>query len=76
MEKGRYAEANFDGGLAPMTIARSQSMTLEEYLNYDDGTDTRYELINGILVDIGAESDINVVIGSLLFSIFLQFAPY
>ena len=53
-----------------MTIARSQPMTLEEYLNYDDGTDTRHELVNGIVVDMGAESDINVVIGSLLFSIF------
>ena len=51
-------------------------MTLEEYLNYDDGTDTRYELRDGILVDMGAESDINVVIGSLLFSIFLQWIPY
>jgi Uma2 family endonuclease len=51
-------------------------MTLEEYLNYDDGTDARYELVNGFLVDMGAESDVNVVIGSLLFSIFLQFVPY
>lgn len=67
-----------------MTIARNQStpkaapkrMTLEEYLNYDDGTDTRYELRDGILVNMGAESDINVVIGSLLFSIFLQWVPY
>ncbi|MEO0397647.1 MAG: Uma2 family endonuclease [Cyanobacteria bacterium P01_A01_bin.137] len=67
-----------------MTIARNQStpkaapkrMTLEEYLQYDDGTDTRYELRDGILVDMGAESDINVVIGSLLFSIFLQWVPY
>ncbi|MEO0755425.1 MAG: Uma2 family endonuclease [Cyanobacteria bacterium J06648_16] len=53
-----------------------QRMTLEEYLNYDDGTDTRYELRDGILVNMGAESDINVVIGSLLFSIFLQWVPY
>lgn len=51
-------------------------MSLEEYLSFDDGTDTRYELVDGILVDMGAESDINVVIGSLLFSVFLQFAPY
>lgn len=59
-----------------MTIATNQPMTLEEYLNYDDGTDTRYELVDGILIDMGAESDVNVVIGSLLFSIFLQFVPY
>ena len=67
-----------------MTIASNQStptvapqrMTLEEYLAYDDGTDTRYELQDGLLVDMGAESDINIVIGSLLFSIFLQWVPY
>jgi hypothetical protein len=23
-------------------------MTLEEFLNYDDGTDVRYELVNGV----------------------------
>jgi hypothetical protein len=27
----------------------TESMTLEEYLNYDNGTDTRYELVNGEL---------------------------
>ena len=67
-----------------MTIVRNQSnptiapqpMTLEEYWQYDDGTDARYELRDGILVEMGAESDINVVIGSLLFSISLQWAPY
>ncbi|MEL7330971.1 MAG: Uma2 family endonuclease [Cyanobacteria bacterium J06560_2] len=59
-----------------MTIAKNRSMTLEEYLTYDDGTDARYELIDGILVDMGAEADINIVIGSFLFSIFLQFAPH
>lgn len=61
---------------APMTTTTNRTMTLEEYLDYDDGTDTRYELVDGILVDMGAESDINVVIGSLLFSVFFQFAPY
>ncbi|MEB3336199.1 MAG: Uma2 family endonuclease [Leptolyngbyaceae bacterium] len=29
-----------------MTVA-TQYLTLEEYLTYDDGTDTRYELVNG-----------------------------
>ncbi len=32
-----------------MTIA-IQRLTFEEYLNYDDGTDTRYELVDGQLV--------------------------
>ncbi|MEM9215248.1 MAG: Uma2 family endonuclease [Cyanobacteria bacterium P01_F01_bin.150] len=61
---------------AKITSQASKPMTLEEYLSYDDGTDARYELRDGLLVDMGAESDINVVIGSLLFSIFLQWVPY
>ncbi len=32
-----------------MTIT-TQKLTFEEYLNYDDGTDTRYELVDGELV--------------------------
>lgn len=32
-----------------MTIA-TQKLTFEEYLAYDDGTDTRYELVDGELV--------------------------
>ena len=42
-----------------MTVARDdvrsvktlQRMTLKEFLTYDDGTDTRYELVEGVLVD-------------------------
>jgi hypothetical protein len=33
-------------------------MTLQEYLTYDDGTDNRYELVDGVLVEMGAESTI------------------
>jgi Uma2 family endonuclease len=32
-----------------MTIA-TQKLTFEEYLAYHDGTDTRYELVDGELV--------------------------
>jgi Uma2 family endonuclease len=35
-----------------MAIA-SQKLTFEEYLAYDDGTDTRYELVDGNLVPMG-----------------------
>ena len=59
-----------------MAIAINQPMTLEEYLNYDDGTDARYELVDGILVEMGAESDINVIIEGFLFYIFLKFLPH
>jgi Uma2 family endonuclease len=30
-------------------------MTLEEFLRWDDGTDTRYELIDGVPVAMPAE---------------------
>ena len=54
-----------------MVIA-SKPMTLEEYLNYDDGTDTRYELVDGRLVAMSTESRLNDLIASFLFAYFLQ----
>ena len=54
-----------------MTVA-SQKMSLEEYLNFDDGTDTRYELVNGELIVRPPESQLNCRIASLLFALFLQ----
>ena len=50
----------------------TQPMTLEEYLNYDDGTDSRYELVNGELITMPPESDLNNQIASFLFAYFLQ----
>ncbi|OUC15178.1 MAG: hypothetical protein B0A82_08345 [Alkalinema sp. CACIAM 70d] len=50
----------------------TKPMTLEEYLNYDDGTETRYELVNGELVTMPTESDLNDRIASFLFAYFLQ----
>ena len=41
------------------TIAQSQKLTFEEYLSYDDGTDNRYELIDGELVALPPESGRN-----------------
>lgn len=32
-----------------MTVAKNK-LTFAEYLKYDDGTDTRYELVNGELI--------------------------
>jgi len=55
-----------------MTLATDRRMTLEEYLVYDDGTDTRYELVDGVLVEMGAESTINTWIAGFLFGAFLQ----
>jgi Uma2 family endonuclease len=52
-----------------MTQAKPR-FTLEEFLAYDDGTDARYELVEGLLVAVGAESTINTLIAGFLF---LQF---
>jgi len=54
-----------------MSVA-TKPMTLEEYLNYDDGTDTRYELEDGNLVAMPTESDLNDQIAAFLFAYFLQ----
>jgi Uma2 family endonuclease len=58
-----------------MTIATNRQMTLEEYLNLDDGTDTRYELVNGELVEMPSESDLNNVIAIFLLLEFSRFVP-
>ncbi len=49
-----------------MTVATQSRMSLDEYLTYDDGTDARYELVNGVLVEMGAESTINTWIAMYL----------
>lgn len=35
-----------------MTVATDRRMTLQDYLNYDDGTSTRFELVNGELISM------------------------
>ncbi|MGF1536964.1 MAG: Uma2 family endonuclease [Elainellaceae cyanobacterium] len=57
-----------------MTTTR-QHMTLKEYLEYDDGTDTRYTLVDGELVVVPSESDLNNVIALYILSLLLQFVP-
>lgn len=54
-----------------MTVA-SKLMTLEEYLNYDDGTEKFYELVNGELVEMPPESELNRRIAMFLIAYFLQ----
>jgi Uma2 family endonuclease len=53
-----------------MTVT-SVKMTLVEFLDYDDGTETLYELENGELIPMPAESDLNQRIASFLFAMFL-----
>lgn len=50
----------------------SQTMTLEEYFTYSNGTDAQYELVNGELIEMPPESELNIRIASLLFAFFLK----
>jgi Uma2 family endonuclease len=56
-----------------MTQAKFRFRTIEEYLDYDDGTDTRYELVNGELIALPTEDPINPTIAAVLFAAFLSF---
>jgi Uma2 family endonuclease len=58
------------GGKA-MTLT-ALKMTFEEFLSYDDGTDSLYELENGELISMPAESDLNQRIASYLFALLLK----
>ncbi|WP_445629461.1 Uma2 family endonuclease [Nostoc sp. DSM 114167] len=46
---------------------------MEQYLAYDDGTDTRYELVDGELVEVPTESPENCKLAKLLM---LELAKY
>ncbi len=59
-----------------MVQAKLQFQTIEDYLEYDDGTDTRYELKDGVLVEMPSESPINVAIDSFLLVSLAQFVAY
>jgi Uma2 family endonuclease len=56
-----------------MTIAIPNRMSLEEYLSYDG--DTRYELVDGVLVEMGTERRLNEKIALWLLGQFLQWIP-
>jgi Uma2 family endonuclease len=59
-----------------MTVATQRTstsrMTLEEFLNYDDGTENRYELVDGVLVEVGNEAKINTKIAIFLIVAFAR----
>ncbi len=59
-----------------MTVATQRRMSLEEYLTYDEGTDARYELVDGVLVEMGAESRCNIKIALFLIKAFLRLVDY
>lgn len=55
-----------------MTQAKPRFRTIEEYLDYDDGSDTHYELVDGVLVEMPPESRLNHRIASFLFGAFVR----
>lgn len=54
-----------------MIQLKQRFQSFEEYLSYDDGTNTLYELFNGELIAVAPESGLNVEIANLLFTLFL-----
>lgn len=59
-----------------MTQAKPRFQSFEEFLNYDDGTDARYELVDGELVELPTESWDAGAISLYLFTQLLAFVPY
>ena len=57
------------------TVAPKTFATLEEYLSDDNETDARYELVDGMLVEMGAEHRLNEKIALWLLTQFLQCVP-
>jgi Uma2 family endonuclease len=59
-------------------VVTAKRFTLAEYLAYNDGndgTDKRYELVNGELIEIPSESDLNNQIAIFLLLKFSQLIP-
>jgi Uma2 family endonuclease len=53
-------------------VAIQSVMTMEDYLNYSNDSDTRYELVDGVLVEMPPESTLNTQIAAFLLATFLQ----
>ena len=61
--------------MTPTTSPPTPYLSLEDYLAYDDGTDTRYELVDGVLVEMPPESDENLSIARKLLLTLIQHFP-
>lgn len=57
------------------TLSSARRMTLEEYLAFDDGTDTHYELVAGKLVEMPPESDEYIQVAVNLLIVLSRFFP-
>jgi Uma2 family endonuclease len=61
-----------------MTQAKLRFRSFEEYAALDPSElpEGNYELVDGVIVEMGAERPANVVIASFLFAMLLPFCPY
>ena len=59
-----------------MIVAVDKRMTLQEFLKFDDGGDRQYELVDGALVEMGAESTGNLRIAMYLINYFLKIVGF
>ncbi len=61
-----------------MTQAKPRFRTFAEYAALDPSElpEGNYELVDGVIVEMGAENDGNVLIAGFLFSVLLQFVPH
>ena len=55
-----------------MVVATDRRMTLQEFLEFDDGSDRRFELVDGVLVEMANECTINTQIAVFLIGFFIQ----
>jgi Uma2 family endonuclease len=55
-----------------MTQAISKFLTFEDYLSFDNGTDNRYELVDGVLVELPPESEPNISTANYLFLLLVK----
>jgi Uma2 family endonuclease len=58
-----------------MTQSKTRFKTLEEYaaLDTSDLPEVRYELVDGVIVEMGAENDVNIEIAMILAFAFGDF---
>lgn len=61
--------------MSPALSTETQVLTFEDYLRHDDGSDRRYELANGVLVEMPPESDENLSIARKLLLELIQHIP-
>lgn len=62
--------------MTPTAASSSKILTFEEYLAYDDGTERRYELVDGELIEMPPEPPLNSNISKRLLVELLKIFPF